>query len=221
MTINYPRKCEHCEYLSNNPQMNSYHKRTHITIPDNKTCDHGCGNLAKFCGTGGKYTCEKIAHHCPEYIRKHSVRVSKQWENAEQRREATRISFVSRLHNQETVDKMKATKKKKTGIITPADAKNYRSYARIIRQRAQTWAKEQGINLGQQTLHVDHKLSILDAWHAGLSADVVNHPANLQILEAKQNSSKGSKSILTAEELLKLTESSNQLNNSTFSSFIC
>ena len=58
--------------------------------------------------------------------------------------------------------------------------------------------------LGQQTYHVDHKLSVFDAWKAGLSESVVNHPANLQILEAKQNSSKGAKSSITVEELLKL-----------------
>ena len=73
-----------------------------------------------------------------------------------------------------------------------------------MRKRAQQWAKEQGYELGVTTYHVDHKLSILDAWKANLPAEIVNHPANLQILEAKQNSSKGSKSSITIDELLKL-----------------
>jgi hypothetical protein len=58
--------------------------------------------------------------------------------------------------------------------------------------------------LGQQTYHVDHKLSILDAWNANLPAEVVNHPANLQILPAKENSSKGRKSSITIEELYEM-----------------
>ena len=68
-----------------------------------------------------------------------------------------------------------------------------------MRQRVQQWEKEQGYVLGQQTYHVDHKLSILDAWKVGLSEEVANHPANLQIIEAKSNTSKGSNSILTVE----------------------
>lgn len=81
---------------------------------------------------------------------------------------------------------------------------DYRHYGRRVRSRAQKWAKEQGFVLGQQTHHVDHKLSIWDAWKAGLSESIVNHPANLQILDAKANSSKGAKSSLTVDELLKL-----------------
>lgn len=99
---------------------------------------------------------------------------------------------------------MKETKRKKSGLLTPQDAKNYRHYARAIRQRAQIWAKEQGYEIGRQTYHVDHKLSILDAWNANLPAEIVNHPVNLQILEATANTSKGAKSTITVEELLNL-----------------
>lgn len=201
---NYPRKCEHCDYVSNNPPMYSYHKKTHAPIPDGQLCDHGCGQLALLRGTGGKYTCAVVAQHCPKYVRKHSERVKKQWEDAKRRKEDTKKSLIKRLHNQDTVNKMKETKRKKFGLLTPEEAKEYRHYARAIRQRAQKWAKEQGYKLGQQTYHVDHKLSILDAWHAGLSAEVVNHPANLQILEAKENSSKGARSSITVDELLSL-----------------
>lgn len=202
--IPYPRKCEHCDYTSNNPSMYYYHKQTHAPIPDGQLCNHGCGRPALLRGTGGKYTCSVVAQHCPEYLRKHSERIKKQWEGAEHRKEETKKSLIKRLHNLGTVNKMKETKRKKFGLLTPEQVKEYRHYARAIRQRAQKWAKEQGYELGPQTYHVDHKLSILDAWHAGLSAEVVNHPANLQILEAKQNSSKGSKSILTVDELLTL-----------------
>jgi hypothetical protein len=204
--INYPRKCEHCDYVSNNPQMYSYHKQTHDPIPDGQQCDHGCGQQAMFKGTGGKYTCVKNAHHCPEYIRLHSQRVKEQWADpsSAQRKEDTKQSFIKRLHNEETIQKQIKTKREKYGTLDPAKAKEYRHYARFIRQRAQKWAKDQGYILGKQTYHVDHKLSIMDAWRAGLSEEVVNHPANLQVIEANKNSSKGAKSSITLEELLQL-----------------
>ena len=200
--IQYPRKCEHCDYVSNNPSMYHYHSKTHQSIPAGTLCNHGCGQLATVINTNGKYTCLPLAQHCPEYLRKHSYRVKKQWEGAEQRKEITRLTIDTRLNTKENIEKRKQTLKEKWGDFTPEQMKDFRHYARRIRARAQKWAKEQGYVLGQQTYHVDHKLSILDAWHAGLSAEIVNHPANLQILEAKQNSSKGSKSSITVEELL-------------------
>jgi hypothetical protein len=204
--IQYPRKCNHCDYVSNNPQMWHYHNKTHSPIPTNQLCDHGCKSLALFLGTGGKYTCLQIAQQCPEYIKGHSARIKKQWENDGDRKEKTKELFIKRVQTPEVVEKMKATKRKKSGLLTPEDAKNYRHYARAIRERAQMWAKSQGYVLGQQTYHVDHKFSILDSWHANLPAEIVNHPANLQILEAKENSSKGSKSCITLTELFELTQ---------------
>ena len=97
---------------------------------------------------------------------------------------------------------MKQTLKKKWGNFTPGQMKDFRHYARRVRSRAQKWAKDQGYVLGQQTYHVDHKLSVREAWLAGLSEEVVNYPYNLRILEAKANCSKGSKSTLTVDQLL-------------------
>lgn len=202
MPILYPRLCEHCDYVSNNPSMYHYHKKTHQPIPAGQLCNHGCGQPALFRGTGGKYTCKKIAHHCTSYLQRHSDLVRTHWKNADIRKEATRKSFIERLHNKETYQKMSKTKRKKFGTLDPEKAKDYRRYARFVRQRAQAWARNQGYDIGRQTFHVDHKLSILDAWHAGLSESIVNHPANLQIIDAKQNSSKGSNSVLTVQELL-------------------
>ena len=203
--IEYPRKCEQCDYVNNNPSMYHYHNKTHKPILDNTLCDHGCGQLATFRGTGGKYTCEKVSQHCPAYLDKHSKRVINQWANADDRKQKTKESLIQRLHTPEIVERMTQTKRKKTGLLTPNELKEYRHYACRIRQQSQKWAKQQGYVLGQQTFHVDHKLSILDAWHAKLPIEVVNHPSNLQIIEAKKNSSKGSKSSLTVEELLELT----------------
>lgn len=200
----YPRKCEHCDYVSNNPSMHHYHKRIHAAIPEGTLCSHGCGQHAKFRNTNGKYTCLEVSQKCPRYILDQSQRVKGHWERpaAIKRKEQAKNSFIDRLHNQETVNKMKATKRKKTGILTPEQMKDFRHYARRIRAQAQCWAKEQGYTLGQQTWHVDHKLSILDAWNHKLPIEVVNHPTNLQIIDARMNSIKGSKSSITIEQLL-------------------
>ena len=200
--IIYPRKCEYCNYMSNNPSMHHYHAKTHKPIEAGTLCAHGCGNFAQYQTTGGVYSCQKISQHCPGYIAQHSSRVKQQWINATERKEKTKQSFISRLHNQETVDRIKQTKRKKSGLLTPELAKEFRHYASAIRKQAQQWAKEQGYVLGQQTWHVDHKFSILDSWNAKLPAKIVNHPYNLQILEAKANSSKSSKSSITLDELL-------------------
>jgi hypothetical protein len=180
-----------------------YHKKTHEPSPAGTLCNHGCGLPAQYCGTGGIYTCQKNAHRCPEYIKQHSIRIAKQWEGDTQRKEKTKQSFVSRLHNQETVKRATQTKREKSGLLTPELAKTYRHYARAIRQQAQRWAKEQGYVLGRQTYHVDHKFSILDSWKAKLPAKIVNHPYNLRILEARANSRKNSKSIIALEDLLR------------------
>lgn len=202
---NYPRKCEHCEYVSNNPSMYCYHKKTHEPIPNGQLCDHGCGRPALYRGTGGKYTCEKVAQQCPEYLRKHSNRVIEQWQSpqSDKRKVETKERFIEHCCGNETArEKNKEVIKKKWGNFTPEQLKDYRHYARRVRARAQKWARAQGYTLGQQTYHVDHILSIWDAYAAGLSEEIVNHPVNLQIVEAKKNTSKGATSYFTVEELL-------------------
>lgn len=204
--IKYPRKCNHCDYTANNPQMWHYHTKTHNIIPPNTLCDHGCGNHANFFNTSGKYTCVKNAHRCPEYLKGHSERLKEQWARPEAvgRKQVTKFSLIERLHTEETYKKQSETKRKKFGTLDPERAKNFRHYARYVRAKAQKWAVSQGYKLGPQTYHVDHKLSILDAWKLNLPENIVNHPANLQIIEAKQNASKGSTSTITVYELYML-----------------
>lgn len=203
--IQYPRKCNICSYISNNPQMWHYHNKTHEPIPNGQLCEQGCGNPALFRNTGGRYTCCKITHQCKSYVTEHSNRISEHWQrpNAVERKIKTTQTLLKSACTPEAIEKMKNTKRIKSGLLTPENAKNYRHYARAIRYRAQQWAKENGYILGQRSYHVDHKFSILDSWNANLPAEIVNHPANLQILEANKNTSKGRKSSITLEELLK------------------
>lgn len=199
----YPRTCDQCGYVANNPAMYSIHIKTHLPIPAGSLCWQGCGNEAKFRNTKGKFCCSQVSQQCPEYIRVHSDRIKSQWTGAEERKAKTKETFFEHcVNNTDVNNKRKQTLKKKWGDFTPEQVKDYRHYARRIRARAQKWAKEQGYNLGQQTFHVDHKFSIWDAWREGLTEEIVNHPFNLQILEAKENTSKGSKSCITLEQLM-------------------
>lgn len=204
--IQYPRKCNHCDYVANNPQMWHYHARKHEPIPKNQLCEHGCGQRASFKNTGGVFTCSSPAQQCPKYRQEHSKRIIRQWKSpsASKRKTQLRKDIVTRLHTQENAMKISRRRRELFGTLDPVKAKDFRHYARFVRQRAQRWAKEQGIKLGRQTLHVDHKLSILDAWKLDLPESIVNHPANLQIISAKKNIRKGYISTITHEELLKM-----------------
>jgi hypothetical protein len=211
--IQYPRKCVDCDYIANNPAMYSYHKNTHSPIPLGTYCHFGCGCLATYKNTGGKYTCKEKYQDCAEYLNQLSARTKESWADSGERKEKTKQSLKERLHNDVTYKKQSITKRKKSGLITPELVKDYRHYARSIRRQAQQWARGQGYTLGKQTYHVDHKFSILDSWKLKLPATIVNHPYNLQLLEAKINSSKGSKSTITLKELLEASINSPDQGN--------
>lgn len=159
-----------------------------------------------FRGTNGKYLCTKKYSECVKYLEDLAKRTRASWIGDDERKKATKKSFVERLHNPETVQRSREAKLKKFGTFDPVKAKEFRRYARFIRQRAQKWAKAQGYVIGRNTYHVDHKLSILDAWNAGLTEEIVNHPANLQIIESTINIAKAYKSSITVEELLELVK---------------
>lgn len=211
--IIYPRQCEHCDYVARSPSMYQYHNYTHEQVPDGVMCYLGCGQVAQFRNTHGNYTCSKIAHACPGYVTRHSALVQRQWDTNqwEERKTLLRGRALAETTEQREarVAKQVATKRAKFGTLTPEDAITYRRYARFIRERAQRWARKQGYTIGRQTYHVDHKLSIRDAWCARLPEEIVNHPANLHIMEAKKNSGKGPNSSLTVDELLERIKQSN------------
>lgn len=205
---NYPRTC-HCGYEANNPAMWSYHKNQHKPIPEDAKCEFGCGNKAIYRTTGGKLRCNKKWAECPAYLKNHAEKVENQWLNNDERKTETKKSLIKRLHNKETYKKQSRTKRFKTGLLTEEKKKDFRKYARACRSLSQLWAKDNGYEIGRHTFHVDHKLSILDAFNAELPPSITSHPKNLRILESKKNSSKGSKSILTIEELKLLIKEDN------------
>ena len=108
--ITYPRKCPSCNYIANNPAMYSYHKQTHQPVPIGTLCHFGCGCIAMYRNTGGKYTCKEKYQDCSAYLEQLSDRTTKSWKDANTRKEETKKSLISRLHNEKTFKKIKETK---------------------------------------------------------------------------------------------------------------
>lgn len=97
------------------------------------------------------------------------------------------------------------------GRFAPNTISTYRKYCRTIRhitnkmyeqyQSVIDPLKQKGYGY-----HVDHKLSIYDAFNAGdvpIPWQVVCHPANLELLDCRVNRSKGAQSSLTPKKLKK------------------
>ena len=205
--IYYPRKCDTCDYISNNPSMFHYHKKTHGSI-EGKICSHGCSQPAKFIKTNGKYSCLENTHLCPAYLATQAEQIREQWtrDGAEERKEQTKRILSEVMRDPEIRKKRQNTKRSKTGLLTEERRTIFRRYAYACRKIAQQWAKDNGHEIGQQTFHVDHIYSILDGFTNEIAPAILSHPKNLRILEAKKNSSKGPKSEITLEELLELTK---------------
>lgn len=199
----YPRKCNFCDYISNNPAMFHYHNKIHQPILHDELCHFGCGKKANHRNTGGKLTCSVKYQHCSAYLQQLSDRTRKSWEDAAERKSITKKIFENKVVYNEESRKKSITTIKAKSILLPSDAKNYRSYARKCRKIAQQWAKDNGYEIGQQTFHVDHKLSLLDCYYAGLSVNIASHPKNLQVIPANENSAKGKKSSIRIDTLLK------------------
>jgi hypothetical protein len=201
-TIKYPRECDECGDFLGSAATYSYHKKTHEPIPSDGMCHFGCGLPARYRNTHNKLTCVVMYSKCPAYLLQLSQRTKLSWENDAIRKEQTKQTFIEHVaHNPEARKKSTAAANKRA-ILKPEDAKNYRAYARKCRKEAQKWAKNNGHTLGNQTYHVDHKLSLLEAYYTDVPVSIVNHPANLRVIEANENVRKGSTSLITLDELL-------------------
>ena len=205
--IKYPRKCSFCDYISNNPSMWHYHNKTHEVILEGQLCNFGCGQSAKFRNTNGTYSCCKKSQLCPQYKLELSKRVKEQWARQEsnERKKKTRETFLKYCSGiPKVIEKRKKTLAKKFNYLNEEVSKDFCRYGRRCRVLAQRWAKEQGYELGQQTWHVDHKLSIWQGFQSKIPPSIICHPANLQILSMNENTSKGYQSSITVIELLKM-----------------
>lgn len=181
--------------------MYHYHIKTHDKLPEGQLCNHGCEKLATHKGTGGVYSCQKNSHQCAAYLERHSKKVKADWINADERREKTRSKFISVVHS-DKIRKKALDAIKARSIIKAEDAKDYRAYARKCRKLAQQWARSNGYELGRQTYHVDHRLSLVDAYNSNLDVEIASHPINLQVITATENTQKWANSEITAAQLI-------------------
>ena len=81
-----------------------------------------------------------------------------------------------------------------------ANVKDFKTYAKMARHMAYKLFKEQVKGKG---LVVDHKFSILDGFKNNVPIDVISHKYNLRLITQKENLSKGSKSIISIDEIYK------------------
>ena len=160
-------------------------------------CDNGCGSPAKYVSLNGSLLCESNKNKCEMNRLATASRVKKDWSGnkGDIRKRNANFSEIAKL----------ASPRQPT-IICPSTAKEYRRYARAARTRAQRWARDNGYEIGQQTFHVDHRVSLLECFLNGVDISTANHPCNLRVIDAKDNVAKGSRSSMTLNELNKLIE---------------
>ena len=200
----YPRKCDYCDYISNNPSMWHYHNRTHDPIPEGRLCDHGCQRPALFRGTGGKLTCEKISQQCPAYLERLSTRIKEYWQSEEsiERKVKTKNLFLECCaHNEASRQKMREVLRNKLKSMTPTEAREYKVYSRAARRLSRREMDKVICKVDYQVYQIDHILSLYDCWKLGLSVEIAAHLANCKIIHKSQNASKGKKSWISLEAL--------------------
>ena len=206
--IQYPRKCEHCGYLANNPASFSIHKFVHSTIPENQLCSLGCGNLATTVTTGKTYLCMKTYTECPQYLKDLAERTAKSWENDNERKDATRQLFITQcVESSEAKKKASLTKYKK--LLAQENSSDRRRYTRQVHCLSQRTFKsnEQVLNpnkllLGRTEHHIDHKVSKHVGFLLGIPAVYLASTHNLCVLPALDNTGKSSKCSLHPIDLL-------------------
>lgn len=205
----YPRKCNFCDYVSNNPSMWHYHNRTHDPIPEGTFCDHGCNRPALFRGTGGKFSCEKVSHRCPAHRERLSKNVKGQWrsDKAVERKEKTKSLFLQTCaHNEDSRRKGLEVIRNRLKSMTPLEAKQYVVYSRAARKLSRRYMNEIICGVDYKVYQIDHIVSLYDCWKLNLSVQVAAHLANCRIVHKLVNASKGKKSWLTVEALYEKIE---------------
>lgn len=89
--------------------------------------------------------------------------------------------------------------KKKRDIEQNGDLKQY---CKVARHAAY-------FHYGRKTpegLHIDHLFSLKDGYKNNVPIDIISHPNNLRLITAAENLKKGSKSIITLEQLYRFTK---------------
>jgi hypothetical protein len=209
--ITYPRKCNTCSHIANNPTNWHYHKQIHKDIPEGQLCDFGCETKANFRKTTGKYSCLSNTHQCPGYLRQHSEQTLQQWKNNnwENRKKVltNRTKNETKIQIQARAEKQIKTKRaKRLACENTSDMRKYKRLITYHSYRSYEIHKEDinpnNLPIGKLQYHIDHKVSKHVGWFLKIPIDIMSHPKNLQILEYDKNAMKSSKCSLNPIQLL-------------------
>jgi hypothetical protein len=207
-SITYPRKCEQCSHLANNPASFSIHKKVHQTIPENQLCTLGCGKIATVVTTRNTYRCSANIGDCPQYINDLKLRTIKSWENSEERKETTRQTFIDAcVFNPASYKKASETKHKK--LLAQDNTSDRRKYNRQVHELSQRTYRENtsainpnNLKIGRVDHHLDHKVSKHVGFLLGIPAHYLADINNLCVLPYNENTGKHCKCSIHPLDLL-------------------
>jgi hypothetical protein len=209
----YPRKCDLCDYHSNNPSMFYYHKKTHQEIPYGQLCDHGCNKPAIIIRTNGSFCCSTKTQDCPQYRKEHSKRVKEQWNKMDGKVKKKRIQKAKEslkvTYTQEYIEKAKQTKIKRLLNISREQTNDYKQYVRLVHQLTQYSIKNDPIlsrtvvsRWKKDSLHIDHKVSKRIGFYLGIPPEFIANSLNLEAILASKNNQKYIKCSMNPIDLL-------------------
>jgi hypothetical protein len=213
MAIYYPRMCDHCNHVSNNPSAWHYHKRKHEPIPDGQLCEGGCGQPAVIRNTRGTYKCDENAHSCPQYRKEHSDRIKMQWQ--ENLWTVRRQAVAGLMKDPEIIEKQvkRANATKRRRMLSDIWTKERRRYVYAVHKLTmETYEKHKdeinpdNLPLGRFEYHIDHKVSKLRGWIEKIPPETMARKENLEILWWRDNVSKNAQCSMLIEDLISLQE---------------
>lgn len=219
MKLVYPRKCHHCDYVSNNPAMWHFHAKTHIDIPPGTLCWNGCNQLAKIVRTNGKFACSVKPGQCPAYTHEQSRRVKAQWStnNWEHRKQVLRDRSLAETSHQRSLRSIKQVATKQAKLMAVEHSLSQRQYAQSIIRRSHTTYKRNkellnpnNLVIARDQYHLDHRVSRHVGWLLQIPIQYMCSVHNLCLMHNKLNSGKGSKCSLHPLELYKYCGASSE-----------
>lgn len=178
-------------------------------------CVFGCGQDGLFPVKSGGMKCANHHNKCPAKKKSLSTTVSNQWAalTDEQKRENARGLLNYRdggIRHQEVVQKARISRITNGTYLNPDHQTEYQRYRTEVRRlTGQNYRKfikfinPDNLPRGKEW-HLDHRLSIIDGFRMDIPAEMMAHPANLEIVEGHQNQSKGRASSITRDELYDL-----------------
>lgn len=81
--IVYPRKCNHCDHLSNTPSSFYAHCLIHEPILEGTLCAFECNNPGRYRKSSGTITCEEESNNCPKLKDNQRLALAKYYETEE------------------------------------------------------------------------------------------------------------------------------------------